>query len=102
MDGWAFECPDRKRFPALELAYEAAARGGTAPAVMNAANEVAVHAFLEGRIRLTDIVKVPGALLARWRASTRPPALSDVLEADREARAEAARMISRKRRPNPS
>ncbi len=100
MDGWAFECPDRKRFPALALAYAAAARGGTAPAVMNAANEVAVHAFLEGRIRLTDIVKVPEALLARWRPSPQPPSLPDVLLADREARAEAARMISRKRRPN--
>jgi len=100
MDGWAFECPDKKRFPALALAYAAAARGGTAPAVMNAANEVAVHAFLDGRIRLTDIVKVPGALLAHWRPSPYPPDLEDVLRADREARAEAARMISRKRRPN--
>ena len=100
MDGWAFECPDKKRFPALALAYAAAARGGTAPAVMNAANEVAVHAFLDGRIRLTDIVKVPGALLAHWRPSPYPPDLADVLRADREARAEAARMISRKRRPN--
>ncbi len=99
MDGWAFECPDRKRFPALSLAYAAAARGGTAPAVMNAANEVAVHAFLEGRIRLTDIVHISEALLSRWRPSPHPPALSDVLRADREARAEAARMISRKRRP---
>ena len=100
MDGWSFERPDTKRFPALPLAYAAAGRGGTAPAVMNAANEVAVHAFLEGRIRLTDIVKVPGALLAQWRPSPQPPALAEVLRADREARAEAARMISRKRRPN--
>ncbi len=100
MDGWAFERPDMKRFPALPLAYEAAARGGTAPAVMNAANEVAVHAFLEGRIRLTDIVKVAGALLSRWAPSRSAPALHDVLRADREARTEAARMISMKRRPN--
>lgn len=100
MDGWAFERPDRKRFPALALAYAAAARGGTAPAVMNAANEVAVHAFLEGRIRFTDIVKVAGALLAGWCPSRRAPGLPDVLRADREARVEAARMISRKRRPN--
>ncbi len=99
MDGWGFERPDRKRFPALALAYAAAARGGTAPAVMNAANEVAVHAFLEGRIRLTDIVKVPDALLTRWRPSPYPPALPDVLRADALARTEAARMISRKRRP---
>jgi 1-deoxy-D-xylulose-5-phosphate reductoisomerase len=100
MDGWVFERPDTKRFPALALAYKAAARGGTAPAVMNAANEVAVHAFLAGRIRFTDIVKVAGALLSGWRPSRRAPGLSDVLRADREARMEAARMISRKRRPN--
>ncbi len=100
MDGWAFECPDRKRFPALGLAYAAAARGGTAPAVMNAANEVAVHAFLEGRLRLTDVVRVADAVLSRWRPSPRPPALSEVLRADREAREEAARLISQKRRPN--
>ena len=100
MDGWVFERPDTKRFPALALAYAAAARGGTAPAVMNAANEVAVHAFLEGRIRLTDIVKVTGALLSGWCPSRHTPGLPDVLRADREARMEAARMISRKRRPN--
>ncbi len=100
MHGWAFECPDRKRFPALGLAYAAAERGGTAPAVMNAANEVAVNAFLEGRLRLTDVVKVAGALLSAWRPSRRAPALSDVLRADREARLEAAKMISRKRRSN--
>ena len=100
MDGWVFERPDTKRFPALALAYKAAARGGTAPAVMNAANEVAVHAFLAGRIRFTDIVKVAGALLSGWRPSRRAPGLPDVLRADREARMEALQMISRKRRPN--
>lgn len=100
MDGWFFERPDTKRFPALPMAYAAAVHGGTAPAVMNAANEVAVHAFLDGRIRFTDVVKVSGALLSGWRPSRRPPALSDVLRADREARLEAARLISRKRRPN--
>ncbi len=99
MDGWVFERPDTKRFPALSLAYQAAANGGTAPAVLNAANEVAVHAFLEGRIRLTDVVKVAGATLSGLRPPRRPAALSDVLRADREARAQAARMISRKRRP---
>ncbi|MGE5664372.1 MAG: 1-deoxy-D-xylulose-5-phosphate reductoisomerase [Deltaproteobacteria bacterium] len=98
MESLVFERPDTRRFPALAIAYSAAERGGTAPAVVNAANEVAVHAFLEGRIRLTDVAGVAGALLSAWRPSRRAPALSDVMRADREAREEAARMISRKRR----
>ena len=50
-----FEQPDSKRFPALELAYEAGRRGGVLPVVLNAANEVAVNAFLQGRIRFSGI-----------------------------------------------
>ena len=54
----SFEPLDRSAFPALDLAYRAGNLGGTYPAVMNAANEVAVRAFLEGRIRLTEIVDI--------------------------------------------
>ncbi len=53
-----FEPPDTKNFPCLNLAYQAMATGGTMPAAMNAANEIAVHAFLEGRIRFTDIPRI--------------------------------------------
>ncbi len=99
MDGWAFATPDRKNFPALSLAYAAAAAGGTASAALNAVNEVAVNAFLGGRIRFTDIVRVGGVLMAAWRRSEKPVTLSDVLRADVEAREEASRIISRMRRP---
>jgi 1-deoxy-D-xylulose-5-phosphate reductoisomerase len=98
MDGWTFEPPDRKRFPALSIAYAAAEAGGTAPAALSAGNEVAVNAFLSGRIRFTDIVEVVGALMARWRREDRPVTLNDVLRADAQAREDAAVLITRKRR----
>jgi 1-deoxy-D-xylulose-5-phosphate reductoisomerase len=100
MVSWVFEPPDRKSFPALALAYAAAEAGGTAPATLNAANEVAVAAFLAGRIRFTDIVRVAEALMAAWRRGGRPATLKDVLRADAEAREEATRIISRMRRPH--
>ena len=58
-----FEAPDRSRFPALDLAYAAARAGGTMPAVLNAANEVAVDLFLQGRIGFTDIARLVGAVM---------------------------------------
>lgn len=99
MDGWSFEPPDRKNFPALSLAYAAAAAGGTAPAILNAANEIAVSAFLSGRIRFTDIVRVVETLMAGSRRVRGALTLEHVLSADAEAREEAARTISRMRRP---
>ena len=84
----SFEAPDLVRFPCLGLAHAALRAGGNAPAVLNAANEVAVAAFLEGRIRYTDIATVCAETLERV-----PPApvaaLDDALAADREARAAA-------------
>ena len=53
-----FEAPDLERFPCLKLAREAAIAGGTAPCALNAANEVAVHAFLNGRLKFTGIPAV--------------------------------------------
>ncbi len=100
MDGWVFEPPDRKNFPALSMAYAASEAGGTAPAILNAANEVAVGAFLAGRIRFTDIVRVAEALTGTWRRGKEPVTLKDVLRADAEARDEATRIISRIRRPH--
>jgi 1-deoxy-D-xylulose-5-phosphate reductoisomerase len=99
MDGWEFEQPNTKNFPALSLAYAAAAAGGTAPATLNAANEVAVNAFLAGRIRFTDIIGVVETLMAAWRGGKRPVTLKDMLRADATAREEASRIIFRKRRP---
>jgi 1-deoxy-D-xylulose-5-phosphate reductoisomerase len=60
-----FEAPDHDRFPCLKLAYEALAAGNAAPAVLNAANEVAVAAFLDGRIRFTDIAVACSKALAQ-------------------------------------
>lgn len=99
MDGWTFETPDRRRFPALSIAYAAAKAGGTAPAVMNAGNEVAVDAFLSGRIRFTDIARVVESLLSGWRGESKAGTLEDVLRADADAREAAASLISHIRRP---
>jgi len=92
--GLSFEEPDTTRFPALPLAYEALAVGGTAPAILNAANEVAVAAFLDRAIRFTDIAAVCAATLARVPAR---PAVSfdDALAADGEARRVATQLLRR-------
>jgi 1-deoxy-D-xylulose-5-phosphate reductoisomerase len=83
-----FERPDPQRFPCLGLAYAALREGGTAPAVLNAANEVAVAAFLDGKLRFTAI---PQVIEHALRAV--PPAAADsletVLDADRHARSAA-------------
>jgi len=87
-----FEPPDPDRFPALALARDALRRGGTAPAVLNAANEVAVERFLERTIRFPEIAETVRAVLGRHQA--RPAAtLETVLEADAWARAQAAQAI---------
>lgn len=97
MDGWTFTTPDRKRFPALDLAYRAAEAGGTAPAVLNAANETAVNAFLAGRIRFTEIVGIVEEVLGGWRRKSRTVTLSDAIRDDAKAREEAEGRISRTR-----
>ena len=88
----SFFAPDEERFPATRLAREAAQAGGAAPAVLNAANEVAVAAFLAGQIAFTDI----SALVAQTLSGTLPPAprtLEDVFAVDAEARARAAETL---------
>jgi 1-deoxy-D-xylulose-5-phosphate reductoisomerase len=81
-----FEPPDTARFPAVALARRAMSLGGTAPAAMNAANEVAVHAFLAGQTSFYGITDCVQAVLERHCAVARP-ALQDILMADSEARA---------------
>jgi 1-deoxy-D-xylulose-5-phosphate reductoisomerase len=80
-----FEEPDFQKFPCLALAYEAGKKGGTYPAVLNAANEEAVYAFIEGKIKLTDISKIVEKVLEKHE-SKRNPDLSDIIEADKLAR----------------
>jgi 1-deoxy-D-xylulose-5-phosphate reductoisomerase len=90
-----FELPDRAVFRCLELAYQAGRLGGTAPACLSAANEVAVDAFLGGRIRWTAIAEVIEETLARVDAAE-PDGVEAVLEADRWARREAGREVVRR------
>ena len=98
--GLTFEMPDFARFRALALAYEVLAAGGTAPAVFNAANEVAVTAFLARDLAFNRITDVIEASLARVRAGP-VRSLDDVLEADRAARAAARAALGRTLSPTP-
>jgi 1-deoxy-D-xylulose-5-phosphate reductoisomerase len=88
-----FEAVDLEAFPCLRLAGEAAREGGTAPCVLNAANEIAVHAFLEGRLRFGEIPQVIERTLAELGSE---PVLSfeSLYEADREARALAGETVA--------
>jgi len=83
-----FEAPDRRRFPCLDYAYQALQRGNAAPTVLNAANEVAVQAFLDGRLRFTEIAPTIERVLAACDPAA-PRSVEDVLEIDREARERA-------------
>jgi 1-deoxy-D-xylulose-5-phosphate reductoisomerase len=87
-----FEPPDHERFPSLSLARAAARAGGTAPAVLNAANEVAVQAFLDRRLNFTAIAAVIDKVLQRLDSSP-VKALGDVLDADAAARRLAEALI---------
>lgn len=88
MSELTFEEPDLDRFPCLGLAYDALREGGTMPAVLNAANEIAVQAFLDGEILLSVIVKLNSAVMAEH--VTEPVAsLETVLAADAWARGRA-------------
>ncbi len=92
-----FEYPDQDRFPALRLAREAVERGGVTPAVLNAANEVAVAAFLSGRLKFLDIASVTDNVLdeiGRRNGPARLSSLEEALAADVEARSLAERSIA--------
>jgi len=89
-----FEPPDVERFPAIRLGYEVARQGGTAGAVLNAANEVAVEAFLKGRITFRQIVSVTEQVLKKHRTDE-ADSLETVLEADRWARKETESLLQK-------
>jgi len=89
-----FERPDMERFPCLGLAFRALEAGGAATAVMNAANEVAVQAFLDGRVRFVEIPRVIAEALDRHAAES-AASLEDLLVADRRARTTAAEIVER-------
>ena len=89
----SFEPVDLEAFPCLRLAGEAAREGGTAPCVLNAANEIAVHAFLEGRLRFVEIAEVIACTLAQLGSE---PVISfeSLYEADRRARTVAGDAVA--------
>jgi 1-deoxy-D-xylulose-5-phosphate reductoisomerase len=88
-----FHPPDFERFPCLTLAYEAAMTGGTLPAVLNAANEVAVASFLDRRIRFTDIPRVIESVMQEHE--TKPVgSIDQVLQVDARTRQRAQELIS--------
>ncbi len=88
-----FSTPDPKRFPALRLAREAVAAGGTYTATLNGANEVAVQAFLEGRIKFSAIWRIVEEALAAHKSAPSASNLDEVFEADRSARSFAKAKI---------
>jgi 1-deoxy-D-xylulose-5-phosphate reductoisomerase len=91
-----FEPPDRDTFRALDLAYAAGRTGGTAPAVLSGANEVAVEAFLAGRIAWSAIAETVAEVLEAGTGNAEE--IADVLDADRVARGRAAAIIARRQR----
>jgi 1-deoxy-D-xylulose-5-phosphate reductoisomerase len=90
----SFVAPDPMRFPALGLARQALTEGGARPAVLNAANEIAVEAFLAGRIGFLDIASIAAETLQCY-APAAPSSVEEVLEIDREARATAQALVEK-------
>ena len=94
----SFYPPDIERFPALTIARCAAREGGGVPVVLNAANEIAVAAFLDGAIGFLDIVAVVEETLAGFAALAPVRSLDDIGALDREARSKARRCLGRRKR----
>ncbi|MBU2573254.1 MAG: 1-deoxy-D-xylulose-5-phosphate reductoisomerase [Elusimicrobia bacterium] len=91
-----FAKPDFRKFPCLGLAFEAARKGGAYPAVLNAANEAAVEAFLQGKILFTDIPGIVEDTLGfHHSCNANPPTLAEAVETDQWARAKAAELTGR-------
>ncbi|MCX5793992.1 MAG: 1-deoxy-D-xylulose-5-phosphate reductoisomerase [Elusimicrobia bacterium] len=93
--GLTFSRPDFRRFPCLALALEAAAAGGGMPAVLNAADEVAVDAFTAGRIRFTQLARVVERTMRSFRGGRGLPGFSEVVEIDQWARSKAQEACTR-------
>ena len=91
-----FERPDLARFPCLALAYEAHERGGYATIALNAANEEAVKAFLNGDIAFTDIPALVGAIMRQTSSGT-PTNLQDIIVQDGESRVQSLSWIKNKK-----
>jgi len=96
LGGFTFLKPDREKFPCIDIAYDAIRRGGNAPCVMNAANEIAVRSFLSGAVQF---VRIPELIRNTMdKVSFVPtPSLEDILASDREGRVVAEEFVSRKK-----
>ena len=92
-----FQAPDLDRFPGLKYGYDAGRVGGTMPAVLNAADEIAVEAFLERKIGFLDIPALCHQVMKKHRVNTNPD-LKEILEADKWARNETQQLVSKQRR----
>lgn len=93
MQNLQFSKPDLDAFPCLQLAYDCLQQGGTAPAVLNAANEIAVHAFLNERIAYKHIARVISETLLHCQSIT-APSLQDIFDIDHEARGMAEHYVA--------
>ena len=89
----SFEAPDFQRFPAISLARKALKSGGSAPTILNAANEIAVHGFLAGKVGFLDIPRIVESTLERSAAASLAT-LDDVYAADGEARDIASSLVA--------
>ena len=99
LSAWRFEQPDHETFPALQLGYEVARRGGTCGAVLNAANEAAVARFLAGELAFLDVPRACRAALDQHHYSP-APTLAELAACDRRARQEVGRWNSSLRHPS--
>ena len=99
LSAWRFEQPDHETFPALQLGYEVARRGGTCGSVLNAANEAAVERFLAGELAFLDIPRACRAALDHHHYSP-APTLAELAACDRRARQEVGRWNSSLRHPS--
>jgi len=90
---WEFLPPDYGRFPLLPLAYQCQEAGGAATCTLNAADEIAVEAFLEGRISFSAIYEIISETLGKLPARN-PQTIGEVLEIDRESRAAARALVT--------
>jgi 1-deoxy-D-xylulose-5-phosphate reductoisomerase len=89
---WQFQPPDLQKFPLLKLAYQCQEAGGSATCTLNAADEIAVEAFLAGRIGFPQIYQIVSGTLDAMPAK-KPRSIGDILEVDRESRQVARELV---------
>ncbi|MBO7249034.1 MAG: 1-deoxy-D-xylulose-5-phosphate reductoisomerase, partial [Bacteroidales bacterium] len=90
---FTFREPDTMKFPCIRIAYESIARGGNIPCIMNAANEVAVAAFLRDRIKFTDIPSVIERTIEKSNYIAKPT-IEEIFESDKEGRIFAKEFVN--------